>query len=154
MLRGRFWDESQMLYKVRESSQSTTELSKREQVWQEQIEMERRANTDLKAELETQESVIKHFQDIVHEYKDERNQLKEELSQVSDALRKRNESINLIEQEVIKVKEYFKKKEEKLLLDKDEALKRKDLDHLNMRLTYEASFFALFGVEIIYLTTE
>lgn len=54
-----------------------------------------------------------------------------------DALRKRNESIGLIETEVVKVKEYFKKRESQLVDEKEEALKRKDMDHLEMHLTFE-----------------
>ncbi len=118
-----------------------TELSKRELALQAQLDSEHRCQSDLKADIETQEGVIKHFQEIVQEYKTERHKLKSELAHVTDTLRKRNESIGLIETEVVKVKEFFKKREAQLLCEKDEALKRMEMEHLDRRLSLEVRDF-------------
>ena len=123
---------------VRESTASSTEIAKREHFRQEQLEAEQKILFDLKAELETQENVIKHFQSLVHEYKDERDELRHELALVTKKLQERTQSIDAIESEVLKARDAFRKKEESITREKEEALKNKELEHLEMRLTFEA----------------
>ena len=125
--------------KVRESHSSQSDLSSRQQQLQDQIDLELQVNSELKKEIETQEAVIKQFQSLVHEYKDERDRLRVDLATVSAKLSERNASIETIEREVVKVRDVFKRKEAQLALEKEDALKRKDLEHVEMRLTYEVS---------------
>jgi hypothetical protein len=74
----------------------------------------------------------------VHEYKDERDELRHELALVTKKLQERTQSIDAIESEVLKARDAFRKKEESITREKEEALKNKELEHLEMRLTFEA----------------
>jgi chromosome segregation ATPase len=123
--------------KVRESSVSSNEISKRELYWNEKLEAERNISYELKKELENQQNIVNHFQSIVNDYKLDRDSLRKELDAVSQKLTERNHSINMIEQEVKKVTDAFKRKESALIQEREEAIRKKDAEYLNMKLTFE-----------------
>ena len=115
---------------------TNNENSQRELYWSEKIDAERNISFELKKELENQQTIINHFQSIVNDYKEERDSLRKEFDAVSEKLSERNNSINMIEQEVKKVTDAFKRKEAALIQEREEAVKKKDLEHLNMKMTY------------------
>jgi chromosome segregation ATPase len=123
--------------KVRESSVSSNEISKRELYWNEKLEAERNISYELKKELENQQNIVNHFQSIINDYKLDRDSLRKELDAVSQKLTERNHSINMIEQEVKKVTDAFKRKESALIQEREEAIRKKDAGYLNMKLTFE-----------------
>jgi hypothetical protein len=126
--------------KVRESSISNNENSKRELYWNEKLEEERHISYELKKELENQQTVVNHFQSIVNDYKIDRDSLRTELEAVSQKLTERNNSINMIEQEVKKVTDAFKRKEIALIQEREEAIRKKDAEHLHRKSTFEVLF--------------
>ncbi|KAJ3057175.1 hypothetical protein HK097_011180 [Rhizophlyctis rosea] len=123
--------------KNREYQILISERSKGEQTLEEQIELERATVKELQLELDAHAEAIEELRSRMQGYKDERDELRREIVDISKKLKDRNDSIERIEEEVARVRKVFKAKEEKLLQEKADALKARDNETVELRQAFE-----------------
>ncbi|KAI9011368.1 hypothetical protein BC832DRAFT_340687 [Gaertneriomyces semiglobifer] len=78
---------------------------------------------DLQAELDSQAKLVEHLQSVADEYRDERDDLRVEIVEISRKLKEREKGLDAIEKEVEKMRGVWRAKEEKLLKEKEDAIK-------------------------------